>query len=345
MLDNKVLMSGNKMALYIPPPPIVPKGSIVNLDLDGNGNKQYRVLKCNGNVAQVMAMYNDLTSEYSNTSLKDMFGSTIAQSYKNSTLDTYLNTTWYNTLKDNVKANIIPEDIVQYCYMYYDEPNTVNPPTYTYQYEDNWTGNYNNADDVGNITIGKRNIFALDLKDIYDFFGKAYITSNELNTLFFDQITTISHSLWLRSACAIGNRTVWRIVGENGVLAFTTYDESNVIRPALNLDLSKISFTLAAKTETWVIKDTAPVDTASRELAAQPCSFTSNGRSFSSISVTDPAATAVYVLSYGGLDVAGMDTGTASAFEWDNDAYKTLVFDTPPTGNLLTWLQANATKQ
>ena len=98
-------------------------------------------------------------------------------------------------------------------------------------------------------------------------------------------------------------------------------------------------------TETWVIKDSAPVNAASRELAAQPCSFTSNGQSFNSISVTDPAATATYILSYDGLDVAGIDTGSSSAFDWIDDSYKTLVFDTPPTGDLLTWLQANATKQ
>ena len=47
MLDNKVLMSGNQMALYVPPPPPPVKGDIVNLDLDGQGDKQYRVIKCN----------------------------------------------------------------------------------------------------------------------------------------------------------------------------------------------------------------------------------------------------------------------------------------------------------
>ena len=31
--------------------------------------------------------------------------------------------------------------------------------------------------------------------------------------------------------------------------------------------------------------------------------------------------------------------------EWYNEAYRTLTFATPPTGDLLTWLQANATKQ
>lgn len=30
---------------------------------------------------------------------------------------------------------------------------------------------------------------------------------------------------------------------------------------------------------------------------------------------------------------------------WTNEAYRTIIFATPPTGDLLTWLQANGTKQ
>ena len=52
------------------------------------------------------------------------------------------------------------------------------------------------------------------------------------------------------------------------------------------------------------------------------------------------------MLAYGEIDiVAQFDLGASPAFEWHSEAYKTLVFDTPPTGDLLTWLQANATKQ
>ena len=52
------------------------------------------------------------------------------------------------------------------------------------------------------------------------------------------------------------------------------------------------------------------------------------------------------MLTYGGIYVvAQLELGASPAFEWYNEAYKTLVFDTPPTGDLLTWLQANATKQ
>ena len=44
----------------------------------------------------------------------------------------------------------------------------------------------------------------------------------------------------------------------------------------------------------------------------------------------------------GAIDIASFTDG--SPFVWYDDAYKTLVFDTAPTGDLLTWLEKNADK-
>ena len=98
-------------------------------------------------------------------------------------------------------------------------------------------------------------------------------------------------------------------------------------------------------TETWVIKDNAPVGVASQTLATTNIPFTTNSQKATSIGIMLDGQ--FYVLVYGGIgEVAGFDPVTSwYGFEWDNEAYKTLVFDTPPTGDLLTWLQANATKQ
>ena len=246
VLNGKVLTVGGKALEYVMPP-IVPKGSIVNLDLDGQGDKQYRVLKCNRNVAQVVAMYDDLTSAYNSTSTTTTFGSTTAQKYENSTLDTYLNTTWYNTLTSTTKAAIVPENVVQHCYQYYDEPNTPNTPTYTYQYQYNWSdSDYENANDVGNVTVGNRNVFALDLKDIFDYFEKVCITSNELMTLFWNSTAKVSKYLWLRSSRADDSDSAWRVRGGGGGLGGGgSVDNSGVVRPALNLNLSLIPFSVA----------------------------------------------------------------------------------------------------
>ena len=69
--------------------------------------------------------------------------------------------------------------------------------------------------------------------------------------------------------------------------------------------------------QTWVIKDTAPVDAASRELSAQQCSFTSNGSNFSSISIVEYPGEGVHVLTYDTLEVAASGN---TAFVWINEA-------------------------
>ena len=226
-----------------PPPPLVEKGKLIYMNLDGT-SRQYRVLKCKGNVALVMGMWDDLTNEYNETSVTTDFNGTTAQKYEGSTLDTYLNTTWYNTLNSTAKAAIVPENVIQYCYKYYDLPNTPNTSTYTYQYQYNWNNSdYENADNVGSVTIGNRNVFALDFKDIFDYMDKVCITSDELMTMFWNSTTKVSKNLWLRSSRAGDPDTAWVVFGYGG--RFGNYGASIlsvVVRPAFNIDLSKVSY-------------------------------------------------------------------------------------------------------
>ena len=244
MLNDKVLVNQNKIALYRPPFQPPAKGSIVKMNLDGT-ERQYRVLSVNGNVCKVMGMWDDFISKYNETSTTTTFGSTTAQKYEGSTLDTYLNTTWYSTLTSAAKAAIVPENVVQYCYKYYDQPNTPNTPTYTYQYQYNWdNSDYENADNVGNVTVGERNVFALDLKDIFNYFDKVCITSDELMTMFWNSTTKISKYLWLRSSSADDSGAAWDVYGTTGNLNRIGATSSRVVRPALNLDMSKIQYTL-----------------------------------------------------------------------------------------------------
>lgn len=103
-------------------------------------------------------------------------------------------------------------------------------------------------------------------------------------------------------------------------------------------------------TETWVIKDNAPVDDNSYTLNKADISFTSGGEKFVGIEISDDGMVALSLTYYRNdnttkypavLNYALVET----QFYWNAPAYKTLVFDTPPTGDLLIWLQANATKQ
>ena len=107
---------------------------------------------------------------------------------------------------------------------------------------------------------------------------------------------------------------------------------------------TKITGTLEASSsggakETWVIKSNA-----GGELVTTQISFTSNGQKFTSIGANGYSGTFV-ILYYDNNEVAGYDPGIGGVYEFDNEAYRKLTFDTPPTGALLTWLQANGVKQ
>lgn len=216
------------------------------MDLDGNGEKEYRVLAMNGNVAKLLGMSDISTSQkYNSTGKTGTFtNGTTGQLYAGSDLDTYLNTTWYNTLSTTAKAAIVPESRTQYMYKYYNEPNTPDTPTYTYQYQFNWNNSeYDNADLTDSILVGDRNVFALDLKDIYDYFGKVCITSNELMKLWTNQTSAISEPWWLSSASADSSNLAWYVRGIDGNLNYIIVGMARAVRPAFNLDLSKISYT------------------------------------------------------------------------------------------------------
>ena len=91
--------------------------------------------------------------------------------------------------------------------------------------------------------------------------------------------------------------------------------------------------------ETWVLN--ATISFPSSALSG---TFTSNGTSFTDL-LRVPSGMTTY-LSY--TSFAGGLTNSTPVYEngsWTNDAYRTLVFDTAPTGAMLTWLQANGQKQ
>lgn len=119
------------------------------------------------------------------------------------------------------------------------------------------------------------------------------------------------------------------------------YKKKNKIRLIPSID-SVTSMSLIGK-ETWKIKNNAPVDEASLTLATTNISFMTNNQKATSIGIINNGTD--YVLTYGTIgEVAGRDPGLDPVFVWDNEAYKTLEFDTVPTGVLLNWLQNNADK-
>ena len=67
--------------------------------------------------------------------------------------------------------------------------------------------------------------------------------------------------------------------------------------------------------------------------------FTSNGNSYSKFSYNFSSPMAAYLV-YGTTNVYEVNSHA-----WTNEAYRTVIFATSPTGDLLTWLQGNGTKQ
>lgn len=102
--------------------------------------------------------------------------------------------------------------------------------------------------------------------------------------------------------------------------------------------------------ETWVIKDNAPVDEASRVLPKINVSFTTdNGLEFGEAIevVTEGSICSLlyYVIQQGTpftITAADVDFSAETAFVFGLKTRKTLVFDTTATGELLAWLQKNA---
>ena len=84
--------------------------------------------------------------------------------------------------------------------------------------------------------------------------------------------------------------------------------------------------------ETWVLNETFDSGGAENTFTT---SFVSNGTAYAS-------------LSYGSNPRDHIKYGETNVYfngVWTNQAYRTVVFDTAPSGDLLTWLQSNGTKQ
>ena len=115
-----------------------------------------------------------------------------------------------------------------------------------------------------------------------------------------------------------------------------------------NLATAIDSIPSGAANETWVIKDNAPVDENSYKLAKTNISFASAGAKFVALEVdTDDVVIWLkyYTTANQAIEVGSCDLGLGEdRFYWQNNAYKKLTFDAPPTGALLTWLQSNAVK-
>ena len=236
------------------------KGDLISMDLDGNGDKQYRILKISGNKAECLAMYTaNADQQFNTTSKTTTMGSLTVQQYSGSDLDTYLNTTWYNTLNSAAKAAIVSKFITQDAWSTAPNSDTTNyNPIYTGTKGEsvpgttNYSiGKYANAE----LTVGNRNVYALGVQDIIDYLSDESLRVDKTAILRNVNIWKMFYNIetqpveghrtfaWLRSADARSDSRVIWLQDVNGGIQYRPVggNYSGAI-PAFTIDLSKISF-------------------------------------------------------------------------------------------------------
>ena len=98
--------------------------------------------------------------------------------------------------------------------------------------------------------------------------------------------------------------------------------------------------------ETWLLNET--LTESNQDFTS--LNFTSNSQSFVRIvrqydNRPTPEVNSLIYYKSDNTSVTALTTDDDGNVAWTNSAYRTLTFSTAPTGDLLTWLQANATAQ
>ena len=216
------------------------KGDLITMNVDGT-DKQFRVLNVNGNNAEVVMMSNAKDSQ--------QFASS-GQIYAGSALDTYLNSTWYDTLTSTAKTAIVDKTFTQDSW-YYDASGD---PDYSGYYGTSNPGTSAYTISLGNAAFGSsitRHVYALSVQDVLDYVLDTSITDGQLQNyniwkMFWDITTqppsTPQRVLWLRSAFASSSSYAFYVNGYNGYVNGHITSNLYAVRPAFTIDLTKISW-------------------------------------------------------------------------------------------------------
>ena len=211
------------------------KGDLITMD-----SKQYRVLTVAGNVAEVLAMYD------ASTSLKFDTNSSYNNTYARKNIDTYCNNTFYSGLSSAMKIAIVDKTFTQDKWS-----RSSSVPTASH-----YTGKYGSSTyylERTNAAFGTsitRHCYVLSVQDVLDYLdttksmGISDTTLTDINlwNMFWNQTTPPGSTYpWLRSAEYGGG--AFCVSGSNGRFGFNIVSTANAVRPAFQIDLSKVEFT------------------------------------------------------------------------------------------------------
>ena len=197
------------------------KGQIITMNIDGT-DREYRILTINGNIAEVVAMFDPNT--------RCIFNSNDVNTYSDGDLDTYLNTTWYGGLTTMAKNAIVSKTLTQYKYSYdFYAYNEITHASYA---------KYSTKSVKASGLV--RKVYALDIEDIENYFNHKFSEADILE-LFWNVRTKPSSAkeIWTRSAKASQSKMAW-YVGTYGYMSDGRVGNYNAARPAFTIDLSKI---------------------------------------------------------------------------------------------------------
>ena len=212
------------------------KGDLITIE-----SKQYRVLKTNGSVAEVLAMYDSTTSQAFDTSGN-------SNVYANSSLDVYLSQTFYNSLSTTMQNAIVAKTFQQDSWYHGSITSSIAKYNGTYQTTNNYTLS------LISTTFGvsiSRKCYVLSCQDVIDYLevttsmGSAdtTLTSENVWKMFWNQTTSPGSTSWLRSALSDYSYDAFYVRGDYGRLTCNYVGNAYAVRPAFQIDLSKIEWT------------------------------------------------------------------------------------------------------
>ena len=216
------------------------KGDLITIE-----TKQYRVLKTNGSVAEVLAMYD------ASTSVKFDTNSSYNNTYAGKNIDTYCNSTFYSSLSTAMKTAIVDKTFTQDSWsLIFDTSGGTGTAIYqgtTYSSSYYRVGLVNAA--YG--TSISRKCYVLSVQDVIDYLEvttamdvtSTTLTSVNIWKMFWNRTTSPnSPSPWLRSAKSDNANTSFYITRDIGRLSAISAGSPYAVRPAFQIDLSKIEW-------------------------------------------------------------------------------------------------------
>ena len=222
---------------YVVAQPMPVKGNLIKID-----GLQYRVLSIEAEKAKLLAMFTPSTQVFVSS----------GNTYENGNLDTYLNTTWYNTLSSNMKTAIIPTTLRQ------DNWYISNAGSKVYQGEYKKSSSFKTYQvSLKSTSYGNqisRNVYALSVQDVLDYLetttsmtsSNTTLNNYKLGEMFWGDSNVHDTSIWLRSAAAFTEIVyacnVSSTSTKNGKIDYSTARGNGDVRPAFTIDLSKITW-------------------------------------------------------------------------------------------------------